>query len=84
MYNHRETRIKNILNTSADGSLLTYNQTRIFNFSPETSGAGLRETDVICTINIPLVVSYNVLHIMTHIKFFVGHQMIRRINYKVA
>ena len=53
---YRETRIKTVLNTSADGSLLTYNQSRIFNFSPETSGAGLRETDTICTINIPLVV----------------------------
>ena len=56
-YDYRETRIKTVLNTSADGSLLTYNQSRIFNFSPETSGAGLRETDTICTINIPLVVS---------------------------
>ena len=52
----RETRIKTVFDTSADGSLLTFNQSRIFNFSPETSGAGLRETDTICTINIPLVV----------------------------
>ena len=53
---YRETRIKTVLDTSEDGSLLTFNQSRIFNFSPETSGAGLRETDTICTVNIPLVV----------------------------
>jgi hypothetical protein len=53
---YRETRVKNVLNVSADGSLLTYNQTRLFHFSPETSGEGLSEVDTICTINLPIVV----------------------------
>ena len=53
---YRETRVKNVLNISEDGSLLTYNQTRVFHFSPETSGEGLSEEDTICTINLPIVV----------------------------
>ena len=48
--------MKNVLNISEDGSLLTYNQTRLFHFSPETSGDGLSEDDNICTINLPIVV----------------------------
>ena len=54
---NRETRVKNVLNVSEDGSRLTYNQTRLFHFSPETSGEGLSEVDTICTINLPIVVS---------------------------
>ena len=53
---YRETRIKNVLNTSKDGSLLTYNQTRLFQFSQNTSGEGLSEDDNICTINLPIMV----------------------------
>jgi hypothetical protein len=56
---YRETRVKNVLNVSADGSLLTYNQTRLFHFSLETSGEGLSEVDTICTINLPIVVGNN-------------------------
>ena len=56
IYN-RETRTKDVLNISSDGTLLTYNQTRIFKYSQETTGAGLQENDTICTINLPLVVS---------------------------
>ena len=57
LFTNRETRDKTVLDISEDGELLTYNQTRFFVFSQETSGAGLQENDTICTINIPLVVS---------------------------
>lgn len=53
---YRETRNKTIMEISSDGEQLTYNQTRIFVFSQETTGAGLQENDTICTINLPLVV----------------------------
>ena len=46
-----------VLNISPDGSLLTYNQTRLFHFDQERTGEGLSERDTICTVNIPLVVS---------------------------
>ena len=50
--------MKKDLSISEDGSLLTYSQTRVFHFSQNTSGPGLSEDDTICTINLPLVVSY--------------------------
>ena len=53
---YRETRIKYVLDTSQDESLLTYNQTRLFHFSPNTSSPEVSEDDTICTINLPLVV----------------------------
>lgn len=53
----REVRVKTALYRSVDGELLTYNQTRQFFFNQETTGEGLQESDTICTINIPLVVS---------------------------
>lgn len=55
--NFRETRVKTVLSISSDGELLTYNQSRLFEFSQETTRPGLQEADTICTINIALVVS---------------------------
>ena len=64
---HREVRKKTILNVSTDRSLLTYNQTRLFHFSQETSGEGLTETDTICTVNLPLIVRTKQPRIQAHI-----------------
>ena len=44
---------------SDDEEFLTYNQTRLFVFNQNATGPGLLETDTICTVNIPLVVSAN-------------------------
>ena len=38
-------------------TLLQYTQTKTFHFNQERSGEGLHEDDIICTINLPLVVS---------------------------
>lgn len=54
---HREIRTKEVLDISDDGEELTYNQTRLFIFNQSTTGEGLQESDIICTINLPLVVS---------------------------
>ena len=53
----RENRTKYFTGFSSDLKLLTYNQTKIFHFDNGTSGSGLNETDLICTINVPLIVS---------------------------
>lgn len=45
---------------STDQTLLTYNQTKLFFWDNSTSGEGLEETDTICTINIPLLVSVSI------------------------
>lgn len=53
----REKRTKFVKDISSDGTKLTYTQQRIFHFDAADSAAGLSENDVICTINLPLVVS---------------------------
>ena len=53
----REYRTKVFLSTSPDGTELTYNQSKLFFWDNSTSGPGLEEDDIICTINIPLLVS---------------------------
>ena len=57
--------MKTIMDISSDGELLTYNQTRLFVFSQETTGTGLQENDTICTINLPLVVGLGNANTMT-------------------
>ena len=54
---YRESRTKQFLNFSKDKDTLTYNQSRVFHFDESASVAGLKESDIICTINIPFVVS---------------------------
>ena len=53
----RENRTKFVKGVSSDGTKLTYTQQRVFHFDTANSAAGLSEDDVICTINLPLVVS---------------------------
>lgn len=54
---YSEYRTKNFTGDSKDVDQITYTQQKIFFFDNKTSGAGLAETDMIYTINIPLVVS---------------------------
>ena len=51
-----ESRTKEFIEFSEENDEVTYNQTKLFFFDPTISGEGLSEDDVICTINIPLVV----------------------------
>jgi len=55
MYYFSESRTKTFIETD-DEDQLNYTQTKIFFFDPETSGPGLLDSDIIYTINIPLVV----------------------------
>lgn len=50
-----ENRTKNFIDVP-DKDQLTYTQHKIFHFDSSTSELGVAETDIICTINIPLVV----------------------------
>ena len=59
----REYRSKFFLSTSPNGTELTYNQSKLFFWDNSTSGPDLEEEDVICTINIPLLVSQTLEHI---------------------
>ena len=53
---NREVRRKDFAEEGEDPDVRSYTQTRVFHFSPETSKPGVMESDIICTINIPLVV----------------------------
>ena len=53
---HSENRTKNITEVSADKKLLNYTQQKTFLFDANNSMSGAQETDVICTVNLPLVV----------------------------
>lgn len=52
-----EHRAKTFTDASQDPDQITYTQQKIFTFDGNKSGEGLSDTDTICTINIPLVVS---------------------------
>ncbi len=44
-------------------SELSYTQRKIYHFNPLTSDDGLSDSDIICTINIPLIVRhFHLLH----------------------
>jgi lysosome membrane protein 2 len=62
-YSYREYRSKFFLSMSPNGTELTYNQSKLFFWDNSTSGPDLEEEDVICTINIPLLVSQTLEHI---------------------
>jgi len=53
----REYRTKTFDDHSDDPDQIAYTQQKIFRFDENRTRAGLAETDTICTINIPLVVS---------------------------
>lgn len=53
----REYRNKTFTKKGDDPDQRSYTQRRVFVFSPETSAANAKESDIIYTINIPLVVS---------------------------
>lgn len=53
---YRELRLKNF-NKGENVSQLSYTSTQYYYFNSNYSGSGLSESDVICTINIPLMVS---------------------------
>ena len=50
-----ELRTKELSETE-DRSQLSYIQSKIFFYNESTSGEGLSDSDIICTINIPLIV----------------------------
>ena len=56
----REYRLKfyNESDLIDDNTKLIYTQLKTFYFNPDTSGDGLEEDDVICTINLAMVVCY--------------------------
>jgi len=54
---------------------LNYTQQKIYFFSESTSGEGLEDTDIICTINIPLIVRKRFTHSIIEVlaKNVIGH-----------
>ena len=53
-----EYRNKEFINEdSADNSMINYTQSKTFFFHKETSNPNVSESDTICTISIPMVVS---------------------------
>lgn len=54
----REYRVKYFNHTNSTKDLLAYTQNKTFYFDPEASNSSVKEDDIICTINIPLVVSH--------------------------
>ena len=53
----REFRTKNLTKFSSDKLLLTYTQSKLFYFDQNATGENLAESDIICTVNIPYIVS---------------------------
>ena len=51
-----EYRSKNLSEESYDGDQLDYTQTKIFFYDQNTSNDSVSDSDILCTINIPLVV----------------------------
>ena len=56
---------------SSDKSTLTYTQQKVFHFDAANSAAGTSEDDVICTVNLPLVVSGGIEYLLI-IPVFIG------------
>ena len=59
---YRERRIKHFNSSSLswNKTKLTYTQQKTFHFSSETSGKSLKEDDIICTVNLAMVVGVGV------------------------
>ena len=57
---YREYRTKDIAGFSDDKEQVTYTQKKVFYFDQDATGPNLTETDTICTINIPFIVSRNI------------------------
>ena len=57
MFNNREIRTNEVLNWTADQSVVTFMPNRSYIFDPETSCAGCDDiNDTFVTVNIPLLV----------------------------